>query len=224
MVLSEIVKLMKVADCVCFDVDSTVIKEESIDELAKACGKESEIAELTKQAMGGKMPFEEAISRRLHIMKPSLEILNDFIENNPPNLTPGIKEVVDYFHANNIPVYLISGGFKSIIGPVAAKLNIPYTNIYANRLKFYHNGEFAGYEESSPTAKTGGKGFIIHDLKLTKNYKHVVLVGDGATDLEACPPADVFVGFGGNVIRENVRNKCNWYCTSFVDLAEALTK
>ncbi|CBK19509.1 Phosphoserine phosphatase [Caenorhabditis elegans] len=47
------------------------------------------------------------------------------------------------------------------------------------------------------------------------NYKTVVMVGDGATDVEASPPADAFIGFGGNVIREGVKARAKWYVTDF---------
>lgn len=45
-------------------------------------------------------------------------------------------------HRRKIPVYLISGGFRGLVGPVALELNIPLQNIYANRLKFFLNGGF----------------------------------------------------------------------------------
>ena len=48
------------------------------------------------------------------------------------------------------------------------------------------------------------------------------MVGDGYTDYEAFPPADVFIGFGGNVTRQKVRDLSPWYVTSFRELMEAL--
>lgn len=50
------------------------------------------------------------------------------------------RELVRKLHENSISVYLVSGGFRELIGPVAAELNIPVQNVYANRLKFYFNG------------------------------------------------------------------------------------
>lgn len=55
-------------------------------------------------------------------------------------------------------------------------------------------GEYAGFDENEPTSKSGGKAIIIDMLKQKHNFKHLVHIGDGATDLEACPPADAFVG------------------------------
>jgi len=124
-------------------------------------------------------------------------------------------------HNNHIPVYLISGGFRSIIAPIANQLNIPVENIYANRLKFYYTGEYAGFDENSPTSRSGGKAMVIDMLKKTHGYNNLVLIGDGMTDLEACPPADAFIGYGGNVIREEVKLKANWFITDFNELITA---
>lgn len=51
------------------------------------------------------------------------------------------RELVEELHKRRIPVYLISGGFRVLIQPIAQELNIPIQNVYANRLKFYFNGE-----------------------------------------------------------------------------------
>lgn len=55
-------------------------------------------------------------------------------------------------------------------------------------------GEYAGFDESEPTSRTGGKAIVIDTLKKKHNFKNLVHIGDGATDLEACPPADAFIG------------------------------
>lgn len=126
---------------------------------------------------------------------------------------------MDRLHQRNIKVFLISGGFRCIVEHVASQLNIPLHHVYANRLKFYFNGkaapwhssvlvfclatpnfnvltinclisgEYAGFDESQPTAESGGKGKVISMLKEQYGFKTIVMIGDGATDLEACPPA-----------------------------------
>lgn len=217
-----VLALWKAADAVCFDVDSTVIQEEGIDELAKFCGRGKEVEALTRNAMAGSMSFREALTARLDIIRPQMSQIRDFVRSRPPRLTPGIKKLVDCLHKRSIPVYLISGGFRGIIGPVALELNIPLQNIYANKLKFYFNGEYAGFDENEPTSKNGGKGEVVRLLKQEHGYSNVVIVGDGATDLEACPPADAFIGYGGNVLREEVKNRSAWYVTDFQELIDAL--
>lgn len=87
----EAKEIIRSADIVCFDVDSTVIEEEGIDELAEFCGKGQEVANLTREAMGGTMTFQEALRRRLDIIKPSQKQIRDFLAQKPCTLSPGIK-------------------------------------------------------------------------------------------------------------------------------------
>lgn len=215
-------ELFRTADCVCFDVDSTVIQDEGIDELAKFCGKGEEVKKLTAEAMGGSMTFQEALKKRLDIIRPTVSQIREFINTFPIHLTPGITQLVKSLHDRGVVVYLVSGGFRSLIEPVAEKLNIPLTNIFANRLKFYFNGEYAGFDENEPTSRSGGKGLVIRRLKEQHGYQRLVIIGDGATDAEASPPADGFIGFGGNVVREEVRKRASWYVTNFDELLTTL--
>lgn len=217
-------EIFRRADAVCFDVDSTVIREEGIDELAKFCGVGDAVQEMTRNAMGGSVTFKTALTERLSIIKCSREQVNKLITDHPPQLTAGIKELVERLHERNVKVFLISGGFRCIVEHVASQLNIPHDHVYANRLKFYFNGEFAGFDETQPTAESGGKGRVISMLKEKYGFEKVVMIGDGATDLEACPPASAFIGFGGNVVRPQVKERSLWYITSFGELLKELEK
>uniref|UniRef100_A0A4W6CQL4 Phosphoserine phosphatase n=2 Tax=Lates calcarifer TaxID=8187 RepID=A0A4W6CQL4_LATCA len=212
--LSQTKELFRRADAVCFDVDSTVIKEEGIDELAKFCGVGDAVTEMTRKAMGGSMTFKTALTERLSIIRCSREQVNKLITDHPPQLTPGIRELVDRLHQRNIKVFLISGGFRCIVEHVATQLNIPLHHIYANRLKFYFNGEYAGFDESQPTAESGGKGKVISMLKEQYGFKTVKCI-------EA---SSAFIGFGGNVVRQQVKERSSWYVTSFGELLKELEK
>ncbi|XP_043673907.1 phosphoserine phosphatase isoform X1 [Vespula pensylvanica] len=220
--LEKIKTIWRIADAITFDVDSTVIKDEGIDELAKFCGKGKQVTELTKQAMQGNMTFQQSLSVRLGIIKPSLSQIKEFIQVHPPQLTPGIKNLIKTLHSHKKEVFLVSGGFHCLIRSVAEQLDIPPKNIYANRLKFYFTGDYAGFDENEPTSKSGGKAEVIRLLKEEKGFKTIVHIGDGATDLEASPPADAFIGFGGNVIRESVKLNSKWFVTTFDELINNL--
>ncbi|XP_022911140.1 phosphoserine phosphatase [Onthophagus taurus] len=211
----ELVKnVWKNVDAVCFDVDSTVITEEGIDCLAEFCKKGNEVAEWTKRAMGGGIPYEIALAERLKIIKPARQQIETFLQCKPATLTQGIQELIEYLNKKKIHVYLVSGGFKSLIAPIALKLNIPSERIYANRLKFYYDGEFAGYDTEQPTSRSGGKAIVADNLK-KQGYKNIVFIGDGVTDLETTNHAHAFIGFGGNVVREAVKNQSGWFVTDF---------
>jgi phosphoserine phosphatase len=210
------------SNAVCFDVDSTVIQDEAIDELAKFCGKGDEVEQLTMEAMKGGMDFRQALALRLDIIRPTATQLRNFILGSKSRLTPYVKELIYELHKREKEVYLISGGFRSIIEPLAMDLNIPTANVYANKIKFYYDGEYAGFDEGQLTSRTGGKGDAIRNLKENFGYETVVMIGDGITDYEAAPPADLFIGFGGNAYRPEVKAKSKWYVMDFRDLLNEL--
>ncbi|CAF2106150.1 unnamed protein product [Rotaria magnacalcarata] len=203
-------------DCVCFDVDSTVCVEEAIDELAKFQQVGAQVEAITRSAMGGNMSFRQALQTRLNLIQPTSERLEQFLENYPSQLTDGISELINLLHERHVPVYLITGGFHSIVDPVAKQLNIPLKNVFANRLLFHADGSYAGFDENEMTSDSGGKGCVIKYLKTKYNYQRIIMIGDGATDMEA--NADGFIGFGGNVVREKVRDNAPWFVNSFYQL------
>ncbi|KAB2020559.1 hypothetical protein ES319_D07G076800v1 [Gossypium barbadense] len=218
----EVLELWRSADAVCFDVDSTVCVDEGIDELAEFCGAGKAVAEWTARAMGGSVPFEEALSARLSLFKPSLAQVQDFLDKRPPRISPGIEELVKKLMARNTDVYLISGGFRQMINPVASILGIPQENIFANQLLFGSSGEFLGFDANEPTSRSGGKATAVQQIR--KGYKALVMIGDGATDLEARKPggANLFICYAGVQHRESVAAKANWLVFSFTDLITAL--
>ncbi|EEF47763.1 phosphoserine phosphatase, chloroplastic [Ricinus communis] len=220
----EVLELWRSADAVCFDVDSTVCLDEGIDELAEYCGAGNAVAEWTAKAMGGSVPFEEALAARLSLFKPSLSQVHDFLEKRPPKLSPGIEELIKKLKAKNTNVYLISGGFRQMINPVASILGIPPENIFANQLLFGNSGEFLGFDANEPTSRSGGKATAVQQIRKVQGYKSLVMIGDGATDLEARKPggADMFICYAGVQLREAVAVKADWLVFHFTDLINSL--
>jgi len=215
-------QLWSTADCVCFDVDSTVCVEEAIDELAKFQQVGALVEAITRNAMGGNMSFRTALQTRLNLIQPTRQRLDQFLINHPSQLTDGIAELIDLLHERQIPVYLITGGFHSIVDPVAKKLNIPLKNVFANQLLFNTDGSYAGFDEDEMTSDSGGKGLVIEYLKNKYGYQRLIMIGDGATDMET--DAHGFIGFGGHVIREKVRDGAPWFVNSFYVLIDELRK
>ncbi|KAK6920990.1 hypothetical protein RJ641_014668 [Dillenia turbinata] len=219
----EVLEIWRTADAVCFDVDSTVCVDEGIDELAEFCGAGKAVAEWTARAMGGSIPFEEALAARLSLFNPSLSQLQEFLKR-PPRISPGIEELVKKLKAKNTNVYLISGGFRQMINPVASILGISLENIFANQLLFGGSGEFLSFDPNEPTSRSGGKAVAVQKIRKVHNYKTLVMIGDGATDLEARQPggADLFICYGGVQHRESVAAKADWLVFNFRDLINSL--
>jgi len=100
-------------------------------------------------------------------------------------------------------------------------LNIPVSNVYANRLMYFFDGRYAGFDHTCPTSESGGKPRVIQHLKERFGYEKVVMIGDGMTDMECQPPtgpADAFIGFGGNVSRPKVEEGADWFVHDFQEL------
>lgn len=90
---------------------------------------------------------------------------------------------------------------------------------------FDFNGNYGGFDVNQPTSRSGGKGEAISQIRnfnssqlMANKRLSIVMIGDGATDLESCPPADYFIGFGGNIIRESVQERSTYYVTDFQQL------
>ncbi|WOL01449.1 hypothetical protein Cni_G10165 [Canna indica] len=220
----DVLKTWRCADAVCFDVDSTVCLDEGIDELANFCGAGKAVAEWTSRAMSGSVPFEEALAARLSLFNPSLQQLQDFLEKRPPRISPGIAELIKELMAKNTDVYLVSGGFRQMINPVALQLGIPLENIFANQLIFNSLGTFLGFNPKEPTSRSGGKATAVQQIRKAHNYTTLVMIGDGATDLEARQPggADLFICYAGVQMREAVAAKADWLVFDFQELMTPL--
>ncbi|CAN0573373.1 unnamed protein product, partial [Ectocarpus sp. 12 AP-2014] len=94
-----------------------------------------------------------------------------------------------------------------------------------------------GFDADEPTSRDGGKAKVVDLLSKEFGYKCIVMVGDGATDMQASlpryivfdlnstqakPPAEAFIGYGGVTVRKSVRKGADWFVTDFGPLIEAL--
>lgn len=212
------------ADAVCFDVDSTVIQEEGIDVLADSLGKGQVVAEWTAKAMTGNVKFEDALAARLDIIRPSKSSILSCLRNTPLQLSPGIDTLIETLVSRGKDVYLVSGGFRIMIEPLAMSLGVPRDRIYANTILFDEDNNYQGFDATEPTSRDLGKPAALTTIKEKGGYEVMVMVGDGATDAQAKPPADAFIGFGGVVVRESVKEKACWFVTDFEDMIGVLEK
>jgi phosphoserine phosphatase len=221
---AAVLAALRGADAFCFDVDSTFCQDESIDELAAFLGVGDRVAALTAAAMGGAVPFQDALAQRLDVMRPSASDVANFLASHPHLVTPGIPELLAALAARGQHVFLVSGGFRQIIHPLAEALGIPVDHVFANSLLFRPDGAYAGFDPGEFTSRSGGKCEAVRHLKARWGLGGVVMVGDGATDAEARAPggADVFVGYGGVVFRQGVAERADWYVEDVGAITRAL--
>jgi len=137
---------------------------------------------------------------------------------------PGIPELVAKLQERGTAVCLVSGGFRQIIEPIAESFGIPPDRVHANNLLFAADGSYAGFDADEFTSRSGGKAEACKALKTKFGFETVAMVGDGATDLEARQPggADMFVCYGGVVLRDNVAAAADWVVTDIHALLETL--
>ena len=166
----------------------------------------------------------QALSARLGLINPTRAQLGGYLSEHAPALSPGIAEVVSALQARGAEVFLVSGGFTQMIGPVADALKVPRDNIFANTILFDEAGEYAGFDEEAFTSRSGGKAKAVAHIRAVREYSRVVMVGDGATDLEARAEggAEVFIGYGGVQVRDVVKEGADWFIYGFDPFIDAL--
>ncbi|MGH8120463.1 MAG: HAD-IB family phosphatase [Gammaproteobacteria bacterium] len=182
-------------DIVIFDCDSTLSAVEGIDELARRAGVFDELAPLTTAAMEGRIKLDEIYRRRLDAIRPNRADIEWLAQQYLENIVPGADTVVNNLQLAGKKVHVVSGGIRQAVLPLAAHLRIPENHVHAVDVHFTSGGDYAGYEETSPLSRSGGKKVICADL-IGEQYS-AVMVGDGITDLEAAQERVHFIGFGG---------------------------
>ena len=184
---------------VVFDCDSTLVAVEGIDELSGPF--RDQIQALTDAAMDGSVPLEAVYGRRLEIIRPTREQVNEMSARYVRALVPQARETVAALHWLGKTVRIVSGGLLPAVLAVARELGIPAEDVAAVGISFAEDGAYAGFETESLLARGGGKERVIREWHLPRP---ALLVGDGATDLEARPAVDAFAAYVGVVERAAV--------------------
>jgi len=193
---------------VVFDCDSTLSKIEGADELARKKGVETEVSKITKLGMEGKIPFEESLERRLNILKPTKKEIKWLAYRYLEELPAGTWKVATKLKELGKKLYAVSGGYTYPVTLFTSYLGIEKKNIFAVDLKFDKDGNYQGFNRSNPLSKNGGKRKVIGEIA---KKGRTMLVGDGASDLEAYEVCDLFVGYGGVAEREVVKKGADIY-------------
>jgi phosphoserine phosphatase len=162
-----------------FDMDSTLIDAETIDELARAAGVVSKVEEITKKAMCGDLDFEQALVERVKLLKGlPLEAALDAV--NQINLMPGAEELILYVKKKGYKTAMISGGFTISAEPVGKALGIDF--VVSNEL-LVKDGFLTGKVVGSIT-QSDSKAEVFEELTRFNGIRpeRCVVIGDGAND------------------------------------------
>ncbi|HEU0300682.1 MAG TPA: HAD-IB family phosphatase [Longimicrobium sp.] len=184
---------------VVFDCDSTLVAVEGIDELSGPF--RDQIQALTEAAMDGSVPLEEVYGRRLELIRPTRARLDEVGREYVHTLVPHARETVAALRWLGKTVRIVSGGLLPAVQAVARELGLGADEVAAVGISFGAEGAYREFERESPLARSQGKAQVIRAWDLPRP---VLLVGDGATDLEARPAVDAFAAYMGVAYRPAV--------------------
>ncbi|WP_142785954.1 phosphoserine phosphatase SerB [Changchengzhania lutea] len=189
---------------VCFDMDSTLIQTEVIDELAELAGVGDEVRAITESAMQGEIDFKESFVRRMKLLKGLREdVLHDVAINLP--ITKGARRLIDTLKSYGFKTAILSGGFSYFGNYLKEELGMDY--VYANELEIVDGVLTGGY-----------LGEIVDGNKKAEYLKEIVekegihinqtiAVGDGANDLAMLNLAGLGIAFHAKPkVKDNAQN------------------
>ena len=184
--------MKEVTGLLVMDVDGTLVRQEGIDLLAQEAGVGEKVAEITAQAMNGKLDFATSLEARVALLKGlETSIFPKILEQM--EVTPGTETLITELHQRGYKVGLVSGGFHEVIDPIARSLGIDL--VLANRLRTSDGrltGEVLG-EILTPERKK-------ESLLTWAKENHVprsqtIAMGDGANDLPMIETAGIGIAF-----------------------------
>jgi len=183
-----------------FDMDSTLIDAETIDELARAAGVVSKVEEITKKAMYGDFDFEQALIERVRLLKGlSLETALNAV--NKIDLMPGAAELILYVKSRGYKTAMISGGFTICADTIGKMLGIDF--IVSNKL-LVEDGCLTG-KVVGPITQSDSKAKVFEELTRQNGVspEQCVVVGDGANDACVFEKAGFAIAFNPKpILRE----------------------
>src|SRR6201996_329498 len=175
------------------DMDSTMIGQECIDELADFAGLKARVAGITERAMRGEIDFEPALRERVALLKGLPVSVVDEVLKQRITLTPGGRELVATMRAHGAYTCLISGGFTLFTNAVAAMIGFQENR--ANEL-IVQNGKLTG-EVAEPILGRETKLATLFNLREAFDLDNLdtLVAGDGANDLAMIQKAGLGVAY-----------------------------
>ena len=188
---------------VCFDMDSTLIQAEVIDELAKHAGVGEQVAKITERAMQGEIDFAESFTQRMALLEGlSEDVLNEVAENL--QMMEGAEKLIRNLKAFGFKTAIISGGFNYFGNYLKDKLGIDH--VYANTLEI-ENGKLTG-RAIHPVVDAERKAYLLKKIANDEGLdpQQTIAVGDGANDLLMLSSAGLGIAFRAKpLVRESAK-------------------
>ena len=178
---------------ICFDMDSTLIQTECIDELARRHGVGDKVAAITERAMRGEIDFKESFTERVALLKGlDVSVLQDIAENLP--ITEGTDRLMKILKTCGYKIAILSGGFTFFGEHLQRRYGIDY--VYCNELEIGEDAKLTGRylgEVVDGRRKADLLKLIAQTEKV--NIAQTIAVGDGANDLPMLMEAGLGIAF-----------------------------
>ena len=178
---------------ICFDMDSTLIQAECIDELAVRAGVGTQVKAITESAMRGEIDFKESFTRRVALLKGlDVSVMQDIAEHLP--ITEGVDRLMQVLKRTGYKIAILSGGFTYFGEYLQRRYGIDY--VYANELEIDDDGKLTGRylgEVVDGHRKAELLRLIAQVEKV--NLAQTIAVGDGANDLPMLSEAGLGIAF-----------------------------
>ena len=177
---------------ICFDMDSTLIQTECIDELAERAGVGEQVRTITERAMRGEIDFKESFTERVALLKGLDEsVMKEIAENLP--ITEGVERLMFVLKHYGYKIAILSGGFTYFGEYLKQKFGIDY--VYANELEI-ENGKLTGrYVGEIVDGKRKAELLRLLAQVEKVDIAQTIAVGDGANDLPMLSTAGLGIAF-----------------------------
>ena len=178
---------------ICFDMDSTLIQTECIDELAKRAGVGDQVAAITEQAMRGEIDFKESFTRRVALLRGlDASVMKEIAENLP--VTEGTERLMTVLKTYGYKIAILSGGFTYFGEYLQRRFGIDY--VYANELEIGEDGKLTGRFVGDIVDGHRKADLLKLIAQMEKvNLAQTIAVGDGANDLPMISEAGLGIAF-----------------------------
>ena len=183
---------------IAFDMDSTLINIECIDEIADAAGRKAEVAAITEAAMRGEITdFKDSLRRRVALLKGVPEAALHEVFEQRLRLNPGAKTLVDTCKAHGMKVLLVSGGFTFFADRVCEMLNIDYARSNVLAIDNGHlTGDVVTQDWGDICDGAEKRKMLLHICtQMGISPKQAIAMGDGANDLLMMGEAGLSVAY-----------------------------
>ncbi len=177
---------------ICFDMDSTLIQTEVIDELATRAGVGRQVKEITEQAMQGNIDFSESFKQRVKLLKGlDVSVMQEIVENLP--ITEGLDRLISVLKKVGFKIAILSGGFTYFGNYLKEKYQLDY--MYANELEIKDGKLTGNYIGDIVDAKRKAELLKLIAQVEKVDIRQTVAVGDGANDLLMLETAGLGIAF-----------------------------